>query len=81
MVTKEEIGQVPLFAALDAAQREQLSRLAADVSLVAGEYAAHQGGERALRLIEIPDSYTLIPLGQPVRLRGCHSGVHAVSPR
>ncbi len=37
-----------LFAALDAAQREQLSRVAADVSLAAGEYAVHQGGERAL---------------------------------
>ena len=48
MVTTEEIGQVALFAALDPAQREQLSRVAADVSLVAGEYAAHQGGERAL---------------------------------
>ena len=37
-----------LFAALDAAQREQLSRVAADVSLAAGEYAAHEGAERAL---------------------------------
>ena len=37
-----------LFAALDAAQCEQLSRVAADVSLAAGEYAVHQGGERAL---------------------------------
>jgi thioredoxin reductase (NADPH) len=48
MVTPDEIGAVPLFAALDQAQREQLSRLAADVSLVAGEYAAHEGSERAL---------------------------------
>ncbi len=37
-----------LFAALDTAQCEQLSRVAADVSLAAGEYAVHQGGERAL---------------------------------
>ena len=37
-----------LFAALDAAQREQLSRVAADVSLAAGEYAAPEGAERAL---------------------------------
>jgi thioredoxin reductase (NADPH) len=48
MVTPEEIGRIELFAALDNAQREQLSRVAADVSLVAGEYAAHQGDERAL---------------------------------
>ncbi len=48
MVTTEEIGQVELFAALDDAQREQLSRAAADVRLVAGEYAAHEGAERAL---------------------------------
>ena len=48
MVTTEEIGRVELFAALDSAQREQLSRAAADVRLAAGEYAAHEGGERAL---------------------------------
>src|SRR5919106_3946120 len=48
MVTPEEIGRLELFAALDDAQREQLSRVAADISLVAGEYAAHEGGERAL---------------------------------
>jgi thioredoxin reductase (NADPH) len=48
VVTAEEIGAVPLFAALDQAQREQLSRVAADVSLVEGEYAAAEGAERAL---------------------------------
>jgi thioredoxin reductase (NADPH) len=48
VVTTEEIGRVPLFAALDPAQREQLCRVAADISLVSGEYAAHEGGERAL---------------------------------
>jgi thioredoxin reductase (NADPH) len=48
VVTTEEIGRVALFAALDAAQRERVSRAAADISLAAGEYAAHQGGERAL---------------------------------
>ena len=47
-MTPEEIGGVALFAALDLAQREQLSRVAADVSLAAGEYAAHEGDERAL---------------------------------
>jgi thioredoxin reductase (NADPH) len=48
MVTPDEIGSVPLFAALDAAQRERLSRVAADITLAAGEYAAPQGSEPAL---------------------------------
>jgi thioredoxin reductase (NADPH) len=48
VVTPDEIAEVPLFAALDAAQRERLSRVAADVRLVAGEYAAHEGAEQAL---------------------------------
>jgi len=48
MVTAEEIERVPLFDVLDQAQREQLALAAADVSLVAGEYAAPEGSERAL---------------------------------
>ena len=48
MVTPEEIGRIGLFAGLDEAQRQQLSRAVADVSLVAGEYAADEGSERAL---------------------------------
>lgn len=48
MVTPEEIVRVPLFAELDATQRERLSRAAADISLAAGEYAAPQGSEPAL---------------------------------
>src|SRR5437762_2109636 len=48
MVTAEEIGGVTIFAALDPADRERLARAAADISLVPGEYAAYQGGERAL---------------------------------
>src|SRR4051812_19489151 len=48
MVTPEEIEGLSLFATLDHTQREQLSRVAADVTLEAGEYAAPQGSERAL---------------------------------
>jgi thioredoxin reductase (NADPH) len=48
MVTAEEIAGIALFASLDAGQRERLCRVAADISLVAGEYAAHEGAERAL---------------------------------
>jgi thioredoxin reductase (NADPH) len=48
VVTSEEIGAIPLFAALDPGGRERLSQVAADISLVPGEYAADEGGERAL---------------------------------
>lgn len=48
MVTTDEIGQVPLFAALWAADRERLSRACADIRLAGGEYAVHEGDERAL---------------------------------
>jgi thioredoxin reductase (NADPH) len=48
MVTPDEIERLPLFATLDEEQREQVSGVAADISLVSGEYAAAQGSERAL---------------------------------
>jgi thioredoxin reductase (NADPH) len=48
VITPEDVAQVPLFAELDESQRDQLCRMAADVSLLAGEYAAHEGDERAL---------------------------------
>jgi thioredoxin reductase (NADPH) len=48
LVTAEEIGAVAVFAALGPSEREQLSRAAADISLAAGDYAAHEGDERAI---------------------------------
>ena len=48
MVTAEDIGRIAIFAELDHADRERLARVAADISLVSGEYAAHEGAERAL---------------------------------
>jgi thioredoxin reductase (NADPH) len=48
MVTAEEIVGVSIFAGLDPVDCERLSRLAADVRLVQGEYAIHAGDERAL---------------------------------
>jgi thioredoxin reductase (NADPH) len=48
VVTADELGRVKVFAALSEADRERLSRVAADISLVPGEYAAHEGDERAL---------------------------------
>ena len=48
MVTAEEIGHVAVFADLDLADRDRLSRAAADIALVSGEYAVHEGDARAL---------------------------------
>jgi thioredoxin reductase (NADPH) len=48
MVTADEIGEVSVFECLDQRDRERLARVAADISLVPGEYAAQEGGERAL---------------------------------
>src|SRR5439155_346663 len=48
MVTADEIGQVTIFAALDPADWGRLARVSADISLMPGEYAAHEGDERAL---------------------------------
>jgi thioredoxin reductase (NADPH) len=48
MVTADEIAAIDSFAALGPAERERLSKAAADISLAPGEYAAHEGSERAL---------------------------------
>ena len=48
MVTADDIRRVGIFAELDRAACERLSRAAADISLAAGEHAAHEGDERAL---------------------------------
>ena len=48
MVTAEEIGGITVFDALHPADRQRLARVAADISLMPGEYAVHEGGERAL---------------------------------
>ena len=48
VITPEEITAVELFASLDEAERERLSRAAADITLQPGEFAAHDGDERAL---------------------------------
>jgi thioredoxin reductase (NADPH) len=48
VVTADEIGSIAIFAGLAEADRERLARAAADLTLAPGEYAAHEGGERAL---------------------------------
>ena len=41
MVTAEEIGRIPIFEALGENERERLCRVAADIVLMAGEYAGY----------------------------------------
>jgi thioredoxin reductase (NADPH) len=48
MLTADEVRAVPLFAGLSEADLDRLVRNAADIRLTAGEFAVHEGGERAL---------------------------------
>jgi thioredoxin reductase (NADPH) len=48
VLTADEIAGVSIFAGLGAVERERLSRLAADIRLVPGQYAVHVGDERVL---------------------------------
>src|SRR4051794_27413430 len=48
MLTTDEIAGVGLFASLAPEERERLARVSADITLLPGEYAADEGGERAL---------------------------------
>ena len=48
MLTLDDVRAVPLFASLSEADLDRLVRTCADIHLNAGEYAVHEGGERAL---------------------------------
>ncbi len=48
MVTAEEICRVAVFADLEPAERERLSRVVSDIKLAPGESAVHEGDGRAL---------------------------------
>ena len=48
MLTFDDVRAVPLFASLSDADLDRLVRTSADIHLNAGEYAVHEGGERAL---------------------------------
>jgi len=48
MVTPEEIGRFEVFEGLPPEHCERLCRVAADISLRPGDYAVHEGDERAL---------------------------------
>ena len=48
MLTPDDIRAVPLFASLSDAAFDRLARTCADIRLNTGEFAVHEGGERAL---------------------------------
>jgi thioredoxin reductase (NADPH) len=48
LITGDDVGRVGVFAELDEAQRERIARVAADITLSAGEFAAHEGDDQAL---------------------------------
>jgi thioredoxin reductase (NADPH) len=48
MLTIDDIRQIPLFSTLAVAELELLAQTAADLHLGAGEWAVHEGGDRAL---------------------------------
>ena len=48
MLTPDEVRAVPLFASLSDADVDRLVRSSEDIRLHPGEYAVHEGGERAL---------------------------------
>ena len=48
MVTPDELRGIETFSKLDDATLSQLAAVAADITLVPGEFAVHQGDERAL---------------------------------
>jgi len=48
MLSADDLRAIPLFSALSGTDLERLARTAADVYLRPGEFAVHEGGERAL---------------------------------
>src|SRR5579859_7751145 len=48
MVTAEEIGRFAVFADIEPVELDRLARVVADITLVPGEFAVHEGDGRAL---------------------------------
>jgi thioredoxin reductase (NADPH) len=48
MLTVDDIRGVPLFSTLPVTELERLAHTSADLHLAAGEFAVHEGGDRAL---------------------------------
>ncbi|RKR37878.1 cyclic nucleotide-binding domain-containing thioredoxin-disulfide reductase [Paraburkholderia sp. BL17N1] len=51
MLTTDDIRSVPLFATLSDDELDHLAHTSADLHLSAGEFAVHEGGERALYVV------------------------------
>jgi len=51
MITVEELGTVPLLGGVAADELARLAQVSGDVRLAAGDYAVHEGGERALFVV------------------------------
>jgi len=51
MITADELRPIALFASLDDHELERLARISPDIHLGAGEYAVHEGDERALYVV------------------------------
>ena len=48
MLTIDDIRSIPLFSMLDVTELERVAHSSADMHLGAGEFAVHEGGDRAL---------------------------------
>ena len=48
MLTIHDIRAIPLFSTLPVSELERLAQTSADLHLCAGEFAVHEGGDRAL---------------------------------
>src|SRR5689334_8033651 len=48
MLTVDDVRASPLFSTLAASELERIAQTSADLHLAAGEWAVHEGGERAL---------------------------------
>lgn len=48
MLTIDEVREIPLFSTLQDVDLERLAKTSSDIQLGAGEWAVHEGGERAL---------------------------------
>ena len=51
MLTIDELAAIPLFSGLQHAELERLAKTSADIHLAAGEYAVHEGDERAIFVV------------------------------
>jgi thioredoxin reductase (NADPH) len=51
VVTIDELAEIPLFSGLQRAELLRLAQTSADIHLAAGEYAVHEGDERAIYVV------------------------------